>query len=253
LDTQQQGFEGVGIDALEEAAEGGLAGGWVGAVALTAHAEGAALALAHALGELGEIFLAAGRVAQMGQDHDGRQRPERVNADVFRAAMMVVRGVHGGRRTDLVHQPNRVERPAFGVGDEVNAVEVGERVEHLVNLVAVALAELADFLVGHTRLNLRCAPVMAEERHVGHCHLYGRVQRCRGDGDAAALAAAIRGNAFWVHGKVWLGGFDGADGVSEHAPVIVGLRVENAAGLEAGKRRLPPSDSMSGVSPLVQP
>jgi hypothetical protein len=62
-------------------AEGRLAGRGERAVFLPANAQGATLGLAQASGEEGQVFLAARGAAQMSQQGDGDQAPERINAD----------------------------------------------------------------------------------------------------------------------------------------------------------------------------
>ena len=81
LGLQEDLSQGVVGDVFHQAAKGGLTGGGMFSVSLLAHAQRTALALAQALGKLGQIFLAPGGAAQVGQQADGDQAPQGVNAN----------------------------------------------------------------------------------------------------------------------------------------------------------------------------
>jgi hypothetical protein len=74
LHLQENFFQSIVVNVLHETAEGGLAGSRVDSLVLLANAQSAALGLAEALGEFGQIFLAPWPAAPVSRTHDRRQR-----------------------------------------------------------------------------------------------------------------------------------------------------------------------------------
>lgn len=81
LQREEDFFQRVIVDMLHHPAKGRLAGRWESALGLPANAQRAALRLAEAFGEEGQVFLTARRAAPMGQHANGNQTPQRINAD----------------------------------------------------------------------------------------------------------------------------------------------------------------------------
>ena len=101
------------------------------------------------------------------------------NADILCAMIMIVGSKDGRRRADIVHQGHGKERLRVGTGGEVHAVEITQRPEDRVDLVALYLAEAYDFLVRVGIDDLGGAALMAEEGDIRHGDLYGVVQHQR--------------------------------------------------------------------------
>jgi hypothetical protein len=78
LNVQKYLVEPLRVQAAQAAGEGGLRGRGEIAVGVGANAQRAALVLGEAAGQFDEVFLAAGRVAQQGQEQERDQRPERI-------------------------------------------------------------------------------------------------------------------------------------------------------------------------------
>ena len=75
---------------------------------------------------------------------------------------------------------------------------------------------------------LRRSPPVAHERHVGQGQEQVRHETGGREGHAAALAAAVDGDARRVDERVGSGRLDGADRVGQEAPVVVGRRIGDA-------------------------
>ena len=147
---------------------------------------------------------------------------------------MVERGEDRGGRTDHIHQPHREERRGLCPGREVQAVEVGERAEDAIGLVAMHSA-VADDLVVRVRIGDLGGPApLAHERDIGESKQQIRDEPRRREGQASALAATVDRHTRRVHERMGPGRFHGTDGVGDEAVVVVGLRVRDAARDEAG-------------------
>lgn len=73
LDLQQSILEGLGIDLVQKAGEGRLAGGREGSVRTGADSHRTTLSLGEATRQLGQILLSAWGITEHGQQHEGRQ------------------------------------------------------------------------------------------------------------------------------------------------------------------------------------
>ena len=155
---------------------------------------------------------------------------EGVLGDLLGAGVLVECAVDGRWRTDLVHQPDREEGRSVGPPTEDGDVEVRQRLEDSIGVVAVRLQVAGDLGVGIFVGDRDRAAEVGQERDVGHHARDVRHQTRDGDGDPATLAAAGHGDPCRVHGRVRAGRLDGTDGVGEDPAVVVGRRVEDAAG-----------------------
>ena len=81
LNVQQDLIEPVGVELGQQPGEGGLAGGRKTALGRGANAQGPALVLGQAPGQLGQIFLPPRGIAEQRQQHQCGQRPDRIGFD----------------------------------------------------------------------------------------------------------------------------------------------------------------------------
>lgn len=160
----------------------------------------------------------------------------REHLDLGRSGVAVVGGEHRRRRADLVHQTHREPRRSGRPRREVDPVEVGQRLHRLVDPEAVPGQPAGDLRVGARVRDLRGAPVVAEERHIGDRRRHVVAQPGHGEGEPAALAAAEHRDPRCVHGLVRLRRVDGPHRVRDQPPVVVPVRILDAAREESGRR-----------------
>ena len=147
--------------------------------------------------------------------------------------------------------PTENSAGAFAARAEDGAVEVGQGPGGLLDVVAVRL-QVADDLAVRIGVD-QGRRARKSHRNGTSVHDPGEVRHeaRRGQADTAALAAAGDRHPAGVDGVVAADRLDRAHRVGEDAPVVVGRRIEDALGHEAGLRGRP-SPSGSGVSPMDQ-
>ena len=147
---------------------------------------------------------------------------------------LVVRGVHGRGRADVVHQPDADQRRGRDPAGEQRAVDVAERVQRLRDELDVLGQELRDLGVGRMRRERDRPLDVAQERHVGVAHGHHvRPQRGGREREGAALASPADRHRARRPGQL-ARGVDRERGVGEHPGVVVLLRGGDAAGHDQG-------------------
>lgn len=160
-------------------------------------------------------------------------------ADGFLRGIVVVGCVDGGGRADHVHQSRREHGRGGGAFGEENAVKIGEGRKGLGFEVAVEPQPGGQFGVGLFIGDGRGAREVAEEGHIRKQRGKFGIQTCNCQRNSATLTEACRRDAGGVNRGVGAGGTQGADGVSNQAAVVIGLRAANTEGEHACGVRLP--------------
>ena len=113
-----------------------------------------------------------------------------------------------------------------------------ERPEHRLHAVAVVAQVAHDLAVRLLVGDLRRPPEVAEERDVREQDADPRLESRDRQRQATALAAPERRDPTRVDALDLVGGVDGPDGVGHQPPVVVGRRIQHAAGHVARVRRI---------------
>lgn len=155
---------------------------------------------------------------------------ERVRAQLLRTGVSVKGGVHRGWRTGLVHQRDREKRGCNSRGGEHGDVEVRKGAEDTIDMVPVHGEVGRELGVRQGRGDLGGPAEIGQERHVGEHS--GKVipQTRHRQRDPTALASARHSDAIAIHARKLAHRVDGEHSVGEDPAVVVGRRVEDAAG-----------------------
>src|SRR6266496_397389 len=149
-------------------------------------------------GRLGEACLEVAQLDGLVEHIAALVVVERVDGDLLRAGVRVVGRVHRRWRADLVHQRDREQRRVLRQRGEHRHVEVRQRMEHPLDVVAMDRQVLVELGVRLGGRHLDGAAEVGQERDVAEHRGQVVAQAADGDGHGATLAASGDGNAAWI-------------------------------------------------------